>query len=66
MAEGELVGLQADGLAQELVAQADAPQGPAADELADRRDDVAQRGGVARAVGQEDQVGVGGQQLVGA
>ena len=65
VAEGQLVGLQPDGLAQQLVAEADAPHGPAADELAHRRDDVAERGGVARAVGQEDEVGVGGQQLVG-
>ena len=33
--------------------------------LAHRRDDVAERGGVAGAVGQEEEVGVRGQQLVG-
>ena len=65
VAEGELVGLQADGLAEQLVAEADAPHRPRADELAHGGDDVAQRGGVAGAVGQEDRVGVGGRQLGG-
>ena len=66
VAEGQLVGLQADRLAEQLVAEADAPDRALADQLADGVDDVAQRRRVARAVGQEERVGVGGQQLLGA
>ena len=62
--ERELEGLQADRPAQQLVAEADAPHRPLADELADGLDDVVQRRWVAGPVGQEDRVGVAGQQLV--
>ena len=41
VAEGQLEGLQADRAAEQLVAEADAPHGLAADELAHRLDDVA-------------------------
>src|SRR4051812_41887095 len=66
MAERELEGLQPHRPAQQLVAEAD-PEGRApADEAAQRLDDVVQRRRVAGAVGQEDRVGLAGQQLVGA
>ena len=64
VAERQLERLQADRAAQQLVAEADAPDRPAADELAHRLDDVVERRRVAGAVGEEDRVGVGGQQLV--
>src|SRR3954452_5357531 len=50
VAEGELVGLQADALAQQLMAQADAPHRPRADQLAHGLHHVAERGGVTGAV----------------
>src|SRR3954447_5746765 len=43
VAEGQLVGLQPNGLAEQLVAEADAPDRTPADEVADRVDDVAER-----------------------
>ena len=58
VAERELVGLKPDGPAQQLVAEADAVHRQLADQLADRLDDVAQRGRIAGAVGEEDRVGV--------
>ena len=66
VAEGQLVGLQAHRPAQQLVAEADAVDGQLADELAHGAHDVVQRPGIAGAVGQEDRVGLGGQQRVGA
>ena len=57
VAERQLVGLQADRAAQQLVAEADAVDRQLADELADRLDDVVERGRVAGAVGQEHGVG---------
>ena len=64
VAERQLEGLQADRAAQQLVAEADAAHRPLADELAHGLDDVVQRRWVAGPVGQEDRVGVAGQQLV--
>ena len=64
VAERQLEGLQADGAAEQLVAEADAPHGLDADELAHRVDDVVQRRRVAGAVGEEDGVGVVGEQLL--
>ena len=58
VAEGQLVGLEADGAAEQLVAEADAEDRPLADQLADGLDDVAERRRVAGAVGEEDDVGV--------
>src|SRR4051794_6122435 len=47
VAEGQLEGLQADRAAEQLVAEADPPDRLDADDLADRRDDVVERRGVA-------------------
>ena len=65
VAEGELVGLEADRAAEQLVAEADAEDGLLADQLADGVDDVVEGGGVAGAVGEEDDVGVLGEDLLG-
>ena len=65
VAEGQLEGLEADRAAEQLVAEADAEDGLAADQLADGVDDVVERRGVAGAVGEEDDVGVLGQDLLG-
>ena len=64
--ERELEGLEADRPAQELVAEADAERRAPADEVAQRGDDVVERRRVAGAVGQEDRVGLAGQQVLGA
>ena len=66
VAEGQLERLEADRAAQQLVAEADAPHGLLADELAHGVDDVAERRRVAGAVGEEDRVGVLGEQLAAA
>ena len=66
VAERQLEGLEADGAAEQLVAEADAPDGLAPDDLPHRLDDVGERGGVAGPVGEEDGVGVGGEQLLRA
>ena len=66
VAEGQLVGLQADRLAQQLMAEADPPHRPLADDAAHGLHDVVERRRVAGAVGEEDEVGVAGQQLLGA
>ncbi len=58
VAERQLVGLQADRAAEQLMAEADAVDGLLADELFDGGDDVVERGRVAGAVGEEDRVGV--------
>ena len=58
VAERQLVGLEADRAAEQLVAEADAVHGQLADQLADRVDDVVERRRVAGAVGEEDRVGV--------
>ena len=63
--EGELEGLEAHRPAQQLMAEADAHHGALADELAHRVDHVVERRRVARAVGEEDQVGVALQHLLG-
>ena len=63
--ERQLEGLKAHRAAEQLVAEADAPHGLLADERAHGLDDVVERGGVARAVGQEDRVGIFGEQLLG-
>src|SRR4051794_31483857 len=64
MAEGELVGLKADGAAEQLVAEADAEDGLPAEDAADGLDDVVEGGGVAGAVGEEDDVRVLGEDLL--
>ena len=56
---------QADRAAEQLVAEADAEHRPLADQLADGVDDVAERRRVAGAVGEEDEVGVLGEHLLG-
>ena len=66
VAERELVGLEADGAAQQLVPEADAVHRTLADELADGVDDVVERRRVTGTVGEEDRVGVVGDQLRGA
>ena len=63
VAEGELEGVEADRPAEQLVAEADAEDRLLADQLADGADDVVERGGVAGAVGEEDEVGVLGEDL---
>ena len=65
VAEGQLVGLEADGAAEQLVAEADAEERALADQLADGVDDVVERRRVAGAVGEEDDVGVLGEHLLG-
>ena len=64
VAEGQLERLEAHRAAEQLVAEADPPHGLAPDDLADRVHDVGERGRVARAVGEEHRVGVGGEQLL--
>jgi len=58
VAEGQLEGLEPDRAAEELVAEADAPDGLRPHELSDGLDDVGERGRVAGAVGEEDRVGI--------
>ena len=65
VAERELEGLEADRPAEQLVAEADADHRALADDLAHRVDDVVERGRVAGAVGEEDQVGVAAEDLLG-
>ena len=65
VAERELERLQPDRAAEQLMAEADAEHRLAPDELAQRVDDVVQGRRVAGAVGEEDRVGVAGEQLVG-
>ena len=61
--ERQLVGLEADRAAQQLMAEADPEDGTLTDELADRADDVVERRGIAGAVGEEDRVGIICEQL---
>ena len=56
--EWQLERLQSDGSAQKLMAEADAPHRPAADQRAHGLDHVGERGGIAGAVGEKDRVGV--------
>ncbi len=65
VAEGQLEGLQADRPAEQLVAEADADDGPLADQLAHGVDDVVERRGVAGPVGEEDEVRIAREHLVG-
>ena len=65
VAERELERLQPDRAREQLVAEADAEHRLAPDQLADRVDDVVERGGVAGAGDEEDPVGVARQQLLG-
>src|ERR1700730_3743220 len=58
VAERQLERLTPATPAEQLMSEADSPHGLLADELADRVDDVGEGGGVARAVGEEDRVGV--------
>ncbi len=57
VAERQLVGLEPDRAAQQLVPEADAVHRQLADQLADGVHDVVERGRVAGAVGEEDRVG---------
>ena len=66
VAERQLEGLEPDRAAEQLVAEADAEHGPLADQLADRVDDVVERRRVAGAVGEEDEVGIAVEDLLGA
>ncbi len=66
VAEGQLERLQAQGTAEQLVAEADPPHGLLAHQLTDRVHDVVQRGRVARAVGEEDRVRVVREQISAA
>ena len=63
--EGQLVGPPAEGLADELVAHADAEHRHLVDERVDRRREVLHRRGVTRAVRQEHPVGIERQDLLG-
>ena len=65
MAELELVGFAAEGESAELVAQADAEDGHAAHHVADGADGVVDGLGVAGAVGEEDAVGLEGEDVSG-
>ena len=66
VAERELEGLEPDRPAQQLVAEADAEHRHLADQLAHVADDVVERGRVARAVGEEDGVGLRREHVLGA
>ena len=66
VAEGQLVGLEADRAAEQLVAEADAEDRASCRRCSRTRvDDVVERGRVAGAVGEEDDVGVLGEDLLG-
>ena len=58
VAERELVRLEADRAAQQLMPEADAVDRSLSDQLSDGVDDVSEGRRVAGAVGQEDRVGV--------
>ena len=58
VAEGQLVGLEADRPAEQLVAEADAVYRELADQTPHGLDDVVEGGRVARAVGEKDGVGL--------
>ena len=66
VAEGEARGLGPQGDGQELVPQADAHDGEFAEKGADGLDGVREGGGVGGAVGEEDAVWVGGEEVGGA
>ena len=63
--EGQLVGRPAQRRRQDLVAEADAEDRHAPDEVGHRRRRTREGGGVARAVGEEHAVGLEGQHVVG-
>ena len=65
VAERQLEVSRPDRAAEQLVAEADAEHRPLADQLADGLDDVVERRRVAGAVGEEDEVGVAGEHLLG-
>ena len=65
VAEGEFEGFSAEGVAEDLVAEADGEDGFTAEELADLVVDVVEGGWVAGAVGEEDAVGVEGEDVCG-
>ena len=66
VAEFQFEGAAAVGVGEELVAEADAEDRFFADELAEFAVDVAERGRVAGAVGEEDAVGIFGEDFGGA
>ena len=63
VAEGEARGLGPQGDGQELVPQADAHDGEFAEKVADGLDGVGEGGRVGGAVGEEDAVGAGGEDV---
>ena len=65
MSEWELEGLKADRPAEELMPEADTPDGLPADELAYGVDDVTERGWISGSIGEKDRVGILCQQLGG-
>ena len=65
MSELQLVGLTAEREAEQLVAEADAEDRLLADQLADVRDLRLERLGIARAVGEEDAVGIQREHVLG-
>ena len=65
VAEGELEGLQADRPAEELVAEADADHRLLADHAAHVLDDVVEGAGVTGTVGEEDEIRVAGEHVIG-
>ena len=65
VAEFELEGLAADGVAEDLVAEADGEDGFARQQDADLAVDVVEGGGIAGAVGEENAVGLQGEHVLG-
>src|SRR5262249_3381930 len=63
--EWQLEGLQAHRPTEQLVAETDAEEWLYSDQLADGLDDVIERAGIAGPVGEEDDVGVLGEDLLG-
>ena len=66
VAEGQLEGLEAERPAEELMTEADPPHRPPADQRAQRLHELIERRRIARPVGQEDRLGIVGEQLIGA
>ena len=65
VAEFEFEGFAAEGVAEDLVAEADGEDGGFAHELVDFLVDVTERGGISGAVGEEDAVGIAGEDVGG-
>jgi hypothetical protein len=65
VAEGQLEGLEANGSAEQLVAETDADHRLAADHPADVLDHVVEGRGIAGSVGEKDEVRIAGEGLLG-